>query len=132
MPRTSAGGRSNATWGVLAIEICDAVGTQSKFWRIADGDDIKARSETMHNKTDAVATATHFKENTAAYTFEVTSTRDANYPYSWHATRNGLIVVSSTEMYKLWVGADQGMEFIRANVRWAPIVDLTVKVGGRW
>jgi len=62
--------------GVLAIEICEAVGTQSKFWRVVNGKDVLARSETMYNKTDAVVTATHFKENTAAYKFEVIRTRN--------------------------------------------------------
>lgn len=111
--------------GVLAIEIRDAVGTQSKFWRIVDGEDVLARSETMHNKRDAVAAATHIKEDTPAYRFEVIRTQDPQYPFSWHASRSGRIVVASTNMYTLYGGADVAKEYVRLNIHLAPIVDLT-------
>jgi hypothetical protein len=96
------------------------------------GEDVLARSETMYNKTDAVVTATHFKENTRPTSSRSFGPGNPSTPFTWHSTRVGRIVVASTDMYSLYGGADQAKEYVRLNLANAPIVDLTVNTGSRW
>jgi uncharacterized protein YegP (UPF0339 family) len=116
----------------LRLEIRDAEGPQRYFWRIKDGDNILARSETMYNKADAVSAANNMKNNTAAYQFEVTNTQDRDYPYSWHAQAgNNRLLVSSTDLYRTYDLADNAKNYVRRNAPYAEIVDMT-RTGSRW
>jgi uncharacterized protein YegP (UPF0339 family) len=110
----------------LRLEIRNAQGPQRFYWRIVDGDNILARSETLYNKQDAITAATKMKYYTNEYEFEVISTVDRRYPYSWHAqAKNSRLVVSSTDMYATYAGADQAKEYVRRNAPNSEIVDLT-------
>jgi uncharacterized protein YegP (UPF0339 family) len=110
----------------LKLQICHASGAQPFYWRVVDGADILARSETMYNKADALAAATKMKFHTSEYAFEVISTTDQKYPYSWHAeAKNSRLVVSSTNFYSTYALAHQAMEHVRLNAPYGDIEDLT-------
>lgn len=110
----------------LRFEVHDAQGSQSYYWRIKDGDDILAKSETMYNKSDAVAAANKMKNNTSDYTFEVISTSNRDKPYSWHAKAgNNRLVVSSTNSYRTYSDASDGMNHVKRNAPYAVVEDMT-------
>ncbi len=110
----------------LRFEIRNAAGRQPFLWRIVDGGDILARSETMFHKQDAVSAAENMKYHTDEHDFEIITTRLLQYPYSWHAqAENGRIVVSSITMYPTYEEADTAKEHVRQNAPDAEIVDLT-------
>src|SRR5262245_3588468 len=69
----------------LRFEIRSAAGAQPYYWRIVDGVNVLARSETLHNKSDASEAASKLKYHTSAYVFEVTAIKDPAFHYSWHA-----------------------------------------------
>jgi uncharacterized protein YegP (UPF0339 family) len=116
----------------LKFAIRVAEGTQRYFWRIMDGEDILARSETMVDKRSAIAAANKMKFNTEEYEFEVFRTKEPNYPYSWHAQAgNSRLLVSSTNLYNTHAGADQAKNYVKLNAPYAEVVDETVAVR-RW
>ena len=110
----------------LKLQICRAQGAQPYFWRIVSGTDILARSETMFNKADAVKAANQMRYYTSEYQFEVINTTDRLRPYSWHAqAKNSRLVVSSTDLYGIYTQAYGAMEYVRTNVPYGDIEDLT-------
>jgi uncharacterized protein YegP (UPF0339 family) len=100
----------------LSVQVCEANGPQPYYVRVLAGSDILARTETYVSRAHAESIATTLRTQAYAYSFSVFNTVSTSLPYSWHATRTGNIVLTSTQGYKGWNEANAAADVVRTGL----------------
>ncbi|MFJ6198842.1 hypothetical protein [Micromonospora sp. NPDC092111] len=111
----------------MQFQILRAQGAQPYFWRvIADNNRELAKSETLHNKADAISAAQKLKTSALSLRFEVFLSNSGSQPWSWRVwSTNNRILVAASETYTNYTGAQHAADVVKWGAGSAQIVDLT-------